>query len=186
MLTLLLSAALSAGPGLADGHNAPAARAAKPASKALHAIPVVQPDGSSGSLLDAAATTPLAVVVIKHLGCPVCTAELGRLAAQWNAVRRAQGTVVALSHAPAPQNRAFMQAHSLPFPVLRARAPVFKALDFWLPQRGYPHPGVLFFDRCGQLAGRWRGRRPGEVQTPVILEALQRLAARPSHCQPSS
>jgi peroxiredoxin len=122
---------------------------------------------------------PLAVIVMKGTHCRACRAELRRLEERAAELARLDVRVVAVSADP-PQAHAEMKENldvrfvTLTDPDGRA----LKSIEMWMAGPDMPLPGVLFLDRCGDLAGVYRGRRPGRAQTKHILGGLEELAGR--------
>jgi peroxiredoxin len=126
---------------------------------------------------------PTAVVVIKHTQCPVCAQELIRLNRLGAAFKEQGIRVIALSNESPKNNLAYQKRHQLNLPLFSD--PRSEALLGW----GLFHqasarviPGVVFFDRCGEVALVQKGRRPGQSQTRGITDLLKHLRAQPKRC----
>lgn len=151
--------------------------------------PVVQakgflaPDGARISLSDLARGRPVAVVVIKGEWCPACRAQLVELSKRISEVNAAGGEVIGLSTEDAGTNRKLARELGLRFDVLgEPEAQLLKRLGYWLPEEGHPMPGLIFLDRCGDVASRFVGRRPGADQTELVIKELRRISRLPSGC----
>ncbi len=158
MLILLLSALASA--GVAQGF--------------------VDAEGRAVKLTTYTRAGPAAVVVMKGTWCGVCVAQLRRLEAQRSALKAIGAEVVGLHSEPPAASR---KLKGLSLPILSARSPGWlRTQNLWLERLGFPMPGIVFLDRCGQISEVVRGRRPGQDQTKLILRTLERLAKAPAGC----
>lgn len=173
LCTLFLASAAMAAPSKLAESCAPVVRAAG----------FLAPDGTKVALSDYAAGRPLAVVVVKGHWCKACTDQLSSLSKKLDKVRAAGGDVVGLSTEDAGTNRMIMEKHGLGFPVLgEPSAALLERLGFWWSEMGHPMPGLVFLDRCGNVARRVFGRRPGWSQDDIIIDILLDLAKQPATC----
>jgi len=119
--------------------------------KSIYDSPLLGPNGTEVSISQFADGNPLAVIVMKGNWCFACTDELRRLDSLRNHWRQLGVKILALNTESARKN----QSHQIE---MQSSIPIFSDPDgellnkigFYLPERGHPFPGVLFFDACGQ------------------------------------
>jgi len=133
--------------------------------------------GRETSLALQAAGEALVVVVMKGHWCQVCIGQLQRFQQLRQRFDSLEATVVGLN-ADAPElNRRMAEREGIEQPVLSdEQHRVLDELGLWLPRQSHPMPGIVVFDRCGDEAARWVGRRPGERPESAVLAVLRKLA----------
>lgn len=140
--------------------------------------------GRMVTLADIALGRPLAVVVIKGTYCKACTAELVRLEENARVIESLGGVVVVVSTDDPARHRTFKEDQRLSMPLLTDESgEVLRPLGFYSYANTEPTPGVFFVDRCGDVVGRFFGRRPGAPQTRFILDGLMDLARSAPTCE---
>lgn len=148
---------------------------------------LVTPAGLKIALSDIAPGRPVVVVVMKATWCPVCIGQLARLSERLGDLDALDAAIVGLSGEDAETNRKLMDTTGLRFDVLgEPERSVLLELGFGAPGREYLMPGLLFLDRCGDIAARYTGRRPGSEQASLILQTLERLSKENPECQARS
>ena len=143
----------------------------------------VTPTGKKVALSDAVEGRPTALLVIKGYWCPVCQKQL-RSTDSLRAKLEAKGAaVMGLSTEDAGTNAMLMKKLGLSYPIYgEPAARLLERLGFWSPKNGHPVPGILFLDRCGDVALRYFGRWPGKGQNDLIERTLDSLLAQPARC----
>ncbi len=143
----------------------------------------VTPQGKKVALDDTVAGRPTALLVIKGYWCPVCQKQL-RSTEGLHAKLEAKGAaVMGLSTEDAGTNAMLMKKLGLSYPIYgEPSARLLERLGFWSAKNGHPIPGVLFLDRCGDVALRYFGRWPGRGQNDLIERTLEALLAAPARC----
>lgn len=158
--------------------------AASAAEEDVYALRVLKDqEGQETSLAAEAAQRTLVVVVMKGHWCRVCIGQLQRLG-QLKARLEALGAIYVGLNADAPSdNLALKKKEALECPILSDdQHQVLDKLGLWLPRAQQPLPALVVFDRCGDEAARWVGRRPGERPEGALLRLLQKLAEEKRIC----
>jgi peroxiredoxin len=138
--------------------------------------------GKPTSLAEQADGQHLVVVVLKATRCPVCAAQLERLAKLRKQLKKRHTRVVALTSESVDQVRE-AQKH-LPFPLLSdPKQRVLQLLDLWQPGWDHPLPALVVFDRCGSERARSEGRGPGSRHERELLQLLDKLDDEESSCK---
>jgi peroxiredoxin len=173
---------------------APAVQAAPPSAKipkqlAESCRPVVEdagfvtPEGKKIALSEVVAGRPTALVIIKGYWCPVCQEQLASSTRQLAKLEAKGAAIIGLSTEDAGTNRMLMKRLRLDFPIYgEPSARLLERLGFWSKKNGHPIPGILFLDRCGDVAYRYFGRWPGRGQDALIEKTLDQLLRAPARC----
>src|SRR5690606_18299993 len=134
-------------------------------------------DGAETSLAEAAGSGALVVVVMKGHWCRVCIDQLGRLAHRQQELKALGARMVGLNADAPGVNKRMLDAQGIECRVLSdEKHQVLDELGLWLPKEGHPLPAIVVFDRCGEEAARWAGRRPGDRPESAVFRVLRRLA----------
>ena len=143
----------------------------------------VTPQGKAVALSEAVSGRPTALLVIKGYWCPVCQKQLRSTNALRDKLEAKGATVMGLSTEDAGTNAMLMKKLGLSYPIYgEPSARLLERLGFWSPKNGHPVPGILFLDRCGDVALRYFGRWPGRGQNDLIERTLDALLAAPARC----
>ncbi|MFW5966788.1 MAG: peroxiredoxin family protein [Persicimonas sp.] len=119
---------------------------------------------------------PVALVVMKHINCPVCQDQLVELTDRLDQVQRTGGAVYGLSTSEPAANQRLMQEKRLGFPVLTdVDRSLHREVGLWSDERGHAVPGVVFLDEDGQVRDVHRGRYPNQPQEGMILKRLEAM-----------
>ncbi len=134
-------------------------------------------DDTETSLAEAAAGHALVIVVMKGHWCRVCSDQLARLIQKQAELAALGARVVGLSADAPAANKRMLDEQGIEGRVLSdEKHEVLDALGLWSPKDGHPLPAILVFDRCGDEAARWVGRRPGDRPESAVFRVLRRLA----------
>ena len=146
-------------------------------------VRLIAPNDAPRSLAEIANGKPVAMIVMKGPWCPVCIEQVNRLVQRSGEVQRSGGRVVVLTDLGAEENRALAKEHGWTFMVYGDPSHRLLA-EHGLWREGAPivYPGLIFLDKCGEVAFVGRGRRPGQIQDPVVLKTLRSLSARHAGC----
>ena len=139
--------------------------------------------GRETSLKQEAGNRSLVVVVMKGYWCQVCVAQLQRFEQLTSRLDTLNARFVGLNADAPADNQAMRKKEGLSCPVLSDRRhEVIEQLGLWLPRAEHPLPALVVFDRCGDEAARWVGRRAGDRPEGGVLRVLQKLSESKAVC----
>lgn len=152
-------------------------------SHSLYASPLVHPNGNHMSLAQYANGKPIAVVVMKGTWCFVCSNAIERLDAMQDRWQSFGVEIVGLNSQSPAENLQHQKNLGTSIPIFSdPEGKLLQDIGFYLPQRDYPFPGVLFFDACGKWVHTIKGRSPARPQYKAVLSILQEIKKRPHGC----
>jgi peroxiredoxin len=125
----------------------------------------------------------LVVVVMKGHWSRVCIDQLQRLGQLRSRLAQLDSVLVGLNSDAPDLNRQMSNAQGIECKVLSdEKHEVISGLGLWLPREQHPLPAIVVFDRCGDEAARWVGRRPGDRPEADVLRLLQKVAEEDRVC----
>jgi peroxiredoxin len=140
-------------------------------------------DGQETSLAAQAAQRSLVVVVMKGYWCRVCVAQLQRMGELKARLDALGATYVGLNADAPADNLEMKKKEEIDCQILSdEQHQVLDKLGLWLPRAQRPLPAIVVFDRCGDEAARWVGRRPGARPESALLRLLRKLAQEKRIC----
>ena len=140
--------------------------------------------GADTTLKSAAGGRPTVVIVSKGHWCPICRDQLSSTGRRSAALESLGAYALGLSADSPKVNSEVSEALGLPFPILSDQGgEVLDALGLYSKRRKHAIPGLVFLDKCGDVAGVYKGRRPGSSQDLFIEERLRALLAQTRNCR---
>ena len=117
---------------------------------------------------------PMIVIVTKGYWCPTCLAQLAIIDKE--SIDKLKASVAVVNNDHPDVNAEVKTQLKLPYPLLTdPEAKWLMKRELWDKEGESPIPGILFFDKCGDLVYERKGRTPGDPDFELLFEVMKKI-----------
>lgn len=117
---------------------------------------------------------PMIVIVTKGYWCPTCLAQLAIIDKE--SIDKLKASVAVVNNDHPDVNAEVKTQLKLPYPLLTdPEAKWLMKRELWDKEGENPIPGILFFDKCGDLVYERKGRTPGDPDFELLFEVMKKI-----------